>query len=171
MRPAGLRRQTQRIAWVSPARREARRISQTIYLPAVTMANKTSLQNSERARRFALHLPVYFRQPHSSTWLEGTTENISYTGVLFRSPYPLVPETALELRLQLAISANLNHASEIRCKGAVVRVEQRNAPETPIALAVAISDYRIVRRGVFKGGAVGGPENHDTPPKAGRRVH
>ena len=135
------------------------------------MANKTSLQSSERARRFALHLPVYFRQPHSPTWLQGTTENISYTGVLLRSPYPLVPETTLELRLQLATGTKLNHASEIRCKGEVVRVEQRNMPETPIALAVVISDYRIVRRGMFKGGLVGGPENHDTPPKAGRHVH
>jgi hypothetical protein len=135
------------------------------------MANKTSLHNSERARRFALYLPVYFRQPRSSTWLEGTTENISYTGVLFRSPYPMVPETALELRLQLATGAKLNHASEIRCKGAVVRVEQRNAPETPIALAVAISDYRIVRRGVSGGNPLGISENTDLPPKAGPHVH
>jgi len=134
------------------------------------MSNKTLIQNSERARRFALHLPVYFRQPPNSTWLEGTTENVSYTGVLFRSPYPLVPETALELRLQLAIGASLNHASEIRCKGAVVRVEPRNPPESPIAVAVAISDYRIVRQGVFKGGPLGGHESHHTPPKAGRRM-
>lgn len=40
--------------------------------------------------------------------------------------------------------------TEIRCKGAVVRVEQRHALETPIALAVAIRDYRIVRRDVFR---------------------
>jgi hypothetical protein len=134
------------------------------------MSNKTLLQSSERARRFALHLPIYFRQPLSGTWLEGTTENVSYTGVLFRSPYPIVPETPLELRLQLAIGASLNHASEIRCKGAVVRVEPRNAPESPIAVAVAISDYRIVRRAVFKEGPVGGPQSHHTPPKAGRRM-
>jgi hypothetical protein len=102
--------------------------------------------------------------------LEGTTENISYTGVLFRSAYPLVLETALELRLQLAAGAKQNHASEIRCKGAVVRVEQRNATETPVALAVAISDYRIVRRVVLKEGPVGGPESHHTPPKPGRRM-
>jgi hypothetical protein len=83
----------------------------------------------------------------------------------------LVPETALELRLQLAIDASLNHVSEIRCKGAVVRVEQRNAPETPIALAVAISDYRIVRRGVSGGNPLGISENTYPPPKkAGRRL-
>jgi hypothetical protein len=100
--------------------------------------------------------------------LEGTTENISYTGVLFRSSCPLALETALELRLELAVGSKRNHGAEIRCKGAVVRVEQRITPETPIALAVAIRDYRIVRRDVFSGGSVGMPENADPPPKAGR---
>ena len=133
------------------------------------MSAKTSNENPERARRFALHLPVYFRQPHSPTWLEGTTENISYTGLLFRSSHPLVPETALELRLQLAVGTKQNRAAEIRCKGAVVRVEPRIAPETPIALAVAIRDYRIVRRAMFRGDLAGMPKNTETPPKAGRR--
>lgn len=135
----------------------------------VNMSLKTSHQNAERARRFALHLPVFFRQPHSPTWLEGMTENISYTGMLLRSTHPLVPDTALELRLQLAIGARMSPASEIRFKGAVVRVEPRNAPETPIALAIAIRDYRIVRRVMLTGGAVGLDKNGDTSSKARRR--
>jgi hypothetical protein len=125
-------------------------------------------QYVERAKRFELHLPVYFRQPHTPTWLEGTTENISYTGVLFRSSYRMAPETPLELRLQLAVGSERNQGAEIRCKGAVVRVEQRIAPETPVALAVAIRDYRIVRRGVLSGGPGGMPEDADPPPKAGQ---
>jgi hypothetical protein len=133
------------------------------------MGTKTSHRNSERATRFALHFPVYFRQPHSPTWLEGTTENISYTGVLFRSSYSLARETALELRLQVGVGTKQMNGTEIRCKGTVVRVEQRNAPETPITLAVAIRDYRIVRRDVFRGSPVGMPEKTDPPPKAGRR--
>jgi hypothetical protein len=131
------------------------------------MASRTSPQHVERARRFALHLPVYFRQPQSPTWLEGTTENISYTGLLFHSSYPLVPETALQLRLQVAVPTKRRYGAEIRCKGTVVRVEQRNVPETPIALAVAIRDYRIVRRDMLSGGPTGMPENAFPPPKAG----
>jgi hypothetical protein len=131
------------------------------------MGTKTSPQYVERARRFALHLPVYFRLPHSPKWLEGTTENISYTGLLFHSSYPLAPETALQLRLQVAVGTKRSYGAEIRCKGAVVRVEQRNVPETPIALAVAIRDYRIVRRDVVSGGPAGMPENGVLPPKTG----
>ena len=135
------------------------------------MSTKTLHQNGERARRFALHLPVYFRQSQSTPWLEGTTENISYTGVLFRSTHPLVPETSLELRLRLAVGPKLNNASEIRCRGAVVRVEQRNAPETPVALAVSISDYRIVRQAMLREDSMGLGKSADTTAKVRRRQH
>jgi hypothetical protein len=119
------------------------------------MAHRISAQNADRARRFALHLPVYFRELDGPTWLEGTTENISYTGMLILSSAPLVPEAALELRLQLAVGTKVRVPAEIRCKGAVVRLEQTMVPETPVALAVEISDYRIVRRHQFKGSPVG----------------
>jgi len=132
------------------------------------MSTKTSNPSTDRARRFALHLPVYFRQPDSPIWLEGTTENISYTGVLVRSSVPLVPDTSLELRLQLALGAKLDQASEIRCKGSVVRVEQRHTPEASVALAVAIRDYRIVRRATFKENSMVLDKNTDLTPKARR---
>ena len=135
------------------------------------MSTRTLHPNAERARRFALHLPVYFRVPHSPTWLEGMTENISYTGVLLLSTQPVVPDTSLELRLQLAVGPKLNNASEIRCRGAVVRVEQRNAPETPVAVAVSIRDYRIVRQAILRGDSVGLDKSADTTAKVRRRQH
>jgi hypothetical protein len=110
------------------------------------MASQFSSQPAHRARRFALRFPVYFRKLDSPTWLEGTTENISYTGMLFHSSSLLAPQTALELRLRIEVGTKGKDPTEVRCKGRVVRVEQRNAPEPPVALAVAIRDYRIVRR-------------------------
>jgi len=134
---------------VSGLPRTAKTLSHVI-LPAITMNPKTLHHTIERARRFALQLPVYFRQPQSPMWMEGMTENISYTGVLFRSTHPLVPKTTLELRVQLAVGANLDPPPEIRCRGAVVRVEQGNGSQGKIAMAVSISDYRIVRGVVLK---------------------
>ena len=109
---------------------------------AGTMDPRISPQDADRARRFGLRFPVYFRELGSPTWLKGTTENISYTGMLLLSSLSLGLESTLQLRLQL----NVGEPAEIRCKGAVVRVEQRSMQEAPIALAVAISNYRIVRR-------------------------
>jgi hypothetical protein len=109
------------------------------------MGQAKMLQTADRARRFALKLPVYYREADSPTWMMGTTENISHTGVLFVSSSPLAPETPLDLRLEVAVRVKGGGPSEVRCKGSVVRLEPRSAPKTPIALAVAISDYRIVR--------------------------
>jgi hypothetical protein len=113
------------------------------------MLSKTFPQSVERAQRFGLHFAVSFRRLDSPTWSEGRTENISYTGMLLLCPQPLAPETELELRLQLAVGAKGRDPSEIRCKGAVVRMEQRAVPENPVALGVVIRDYRIVRQQLF----------------------
>jgi hypothetical protein len=78
--------------------------------------------------------------------MKGTTENISHTGVLFLSSSPMAPTTPLDLRLEVRIRTKGTGPSEVRCKGSVVRQEARNVAQTPIALAVAISDYRIVRQ-------------------------
>ena len=110
-----------------------------------SMTRKILSQNSSRAKRFALRFPVYFREPDSPTWMEGTTENISYTGVLLHSYSPLALESKLELRLQITVATEGKDPAEIRGKGVVVRMEQRGVPETPVALAVAMRDCRIVR--------------------------
>jgi hypothetical protein len=116
------------------------------------MASKTSSRNRVRARRFALRLPVYFRELDSSTWLEGTTENVSYTGMLFLSSSPFALESTLDLRLRLDVGAKARIPAEVVCKGVVVRQEQRGAHE---ALAVTIRDFRIVRQGSYEGNPEG----------------
>ena len=119
------------------------------------MARKTSTHQAGRAKRYSLRFPVYFRELDSANWMEGTTENISYTGVLFHSPSPLALESTLEIRLQIAVAADGKDPAEIRGKGVVVRLEQRDVPEIPIALAVAMRDCRIVRRLPLAGTPVG----------------
>ena len=115
------------------------------------MTNDKPPQIADRARRFALRFPVYYRELDSPTWLKGTTENISHTGVLFLSSSPLAPETTLDMRLRVAVRTKSGGPAEVRCKGSVVRLEPRNELQTPIALAVAIRDYRIVRQPVGGG--------------------
>jgi len=115
------------------------------------MAPITSPQHADRARRFSLRLRVLFRKPDSAEWSEGTTENISYTGMLFLSSSLLAPETTLELRVPIRTGTKGKHSTEIRCKGAVVRVEQRGPLENHVALAVTFRDYRIIGRHMLGG--------------------
>jgi len=109
------------------------------------MATRISAQPTTRAQRFALRFPVYFRELDSPTWIEGTTENISYTGVLFQSSSSLALESKLELRVQVMVGHEGKNPAEIHCKGVVVRLEQRDVPKTHTALAVAMHGSRIVR--------------------------
>ena len=117
----------------------------SLFFSVGPMAPRTSAQQTGRAKRFALQFPVYFRQLDSPTWIEGRTENISYTGVLFQSASSLVLESKIELRVQVTTGPKGRGPTEIHGKGVVVRLEQRDTPKTPIALAVAMHGSRLVR--------------------------
>jgi len=110
------------------------------------MPTKTLTKAVGRARRFALHLRVYYRELNGQGWFEGRTENISRTGMLFICTAPLRVDTVVELKLELAAGVvKEDHPAEVLCKGTVVRVEQIGGLEPPTALAVAIHPYRITR--------------------------
>jgi hypothetical protein len=100
---------------------------------------------SARAERFPVQIPVRYRIPHGPEWFEARTENVSHTGVLFRTKSILKPTTLLEVRLELPpTNGNRSHA-EVVCKCEVVRVEQARGGGISPALAVAIHDYRLTR--------------------------
>ena len=109
------------------------------------MARKTSHKRNGRAKRFAFRFPVHFQEVDSRVWFEGTTENISRTGVLFTSASPLSLTGMHQLRLRISVAAVPNLA-EIHCTGEVVRSEPREVPEASVALAVAIRDFKLVRQ-------------------------
>jgi hypothetical protein len=100
---------------------------------------------SARAKRFAIRIPIHYRKPHTSRWFEGTTENISYSGVLFRAESLLQPKTTVELRFELPAAILGEAPGEIFCKGVVVRIEESPISAVTPALAVHIDGYRMVR--------------------------
>jgi len=98
-----------------------------------------------RAKRFFIQIPVRYRVPDSPEWLEAQTENVSYTGVLFRTKSILKPTTNLEVRLELPPTKGDGGHPEVVCKCQVVRVDKHPGRKSPTALAVAIQDYRLTR--------------------------
>ena len=50
-----------------------------------------------RAPRFVIPLAILYRTPGDAAWLEGWTENISRSGVLFRADHQVAPDTPVEL--------------------------------------------------------------------------
>ena len=74
-----------------------------------------------RARRFNLHLPLRYRPLGEKSWRPGTTENISRSGLLFQAQELLHPNVQLEISLVLPAEIAGLAATEVICRGEVVR--------------------------------------------------
>ena len=98
-----------------------------------------------RAERFGIQMPLRYRLNGESKWRKGTTENISYSGVLFRGEEFAAPNTLLDLNLLLPDQIAGVPSAEVLCRGVVVRAERPKGTEVFPALATTISHYRFVR--------------------------
>ncbi|MDT8068862.1 MAG: PilZ domain-containing protein [Terriglobia bacterium] len=99
-----------------------------------------------RERRLRHEVPVQFRVKGTEEWLQGTTENISKSGVLFRSPLSMEPETKLELKFEMPKELTGDAPAEVVCQGSVRRVianpaTKKQPPTFNIACAVAGYDF------------------------------
>jgi len=97
-----------------------------------------------RAQRFSLQLPVLYRRSDESPWLQGTTRNISRSGVLFQTHAYQGSGVSLDLLLLMPEDMVGPVPAKVHCHGRVVRILSADAPTTDTTLAVKISDYRFV---------------------------
>jgi hypothetical protein len=96
-----------------------------------------------RAQRINLHLPLKYRRLGEQGWRKGTTENISRSGMLFQAEEVLQPNAQLEINLVLPAEISGLAATEVICRGEVVRsVESSDTTVSP-ALAAKILQYRF----------------------------
>jgi hypothetical protein len=84
-----------------------------------------------------------YRPVGQASWREGTTENISRSGVLFRAPELLDLDTPIEMRVALPIGASPDLFSEVICSGRIVRTLSGAGLEKRPALAAAITESRL----------------------------
>ncbi len=96
-----------------------------------------------RAQRFYLHLPLRYRRLGEKQWHLGKTENISRSGMLFEADELLQPSSQLEINLVLPAEIAGLSATEVVCRGEVVRtIEHRGTTLNP-ALAARILQYHF----------------------------
>jgi hypothetical protein len=98
---------------------------------------------STRAHRFSLQLPMKYRPVGHTGWREGTTENISRSGVLFRAPDLLEPNTSVEMRVALPVGPTPELFPQVLCTGRIVRTVGISSNEPYPALAASIIGYRL----------------------------
>ena len=117
----------------------------------VTMSSRTAAgvlekkSSAFRARRFNLHLPLRYRPLGEKSWRPGTTENISRSGLLFQAQELLHPNALLEISLVLPPEIAGLAATEVICRGEVVRSIEGKAqgPGVTPALAAKILQYHF----------------------------
>ena len=96
-----------------------------------------------RAQRFQLHLPLRYRRLGETIWHEGTTENISRSGMLFQADEVLQPSSQLEINLVLPAEIAGLSATEVVCRGEVVRTVENQGTKLSPALAARILQYHF----------------------------
>jgi len=96
-----------------------------------------------RARRFNLHLPLRYRPLGEQNWRAGTTENISRSGLLFQAQELLHPNAILEISLVLPAEIAGLAATEVICRGEVVRSVEAQGQGVSPALAAKILQYHF----------------------------
>lgn len=96
-----------------------------------------------RAHRFNLRLPLRYRKVGEQGWRQGTTENISRSGMLFQAEEVLQPNAQLEINLVLPAEIAGLSPTEVVCRGEVVRAVASGETATTPALAAKILQYHF----------------------------
>ena len=104
---------------------------------------REKLSPASRAQRFNLQLPLKYRLLGESVWRNGTTENISRSGMLLRVEETIQPYAQLEINLVLPAEIAGLSTAEVICHGEVVRTVELEQPIVGPALAARILRYQF----------------------------
>jgi hypothetical protein len=96
------------------------------------------------APRAPITTPVRYREPGDADWIEGLTENVSRSSLLFRGRRIGEPRAALEMIVMLPSTAE-GPGGRALCHGHIVRLASPDS-DGPTAVAVKISSCRLVGR-------------------------
>lgn len=98
-----------------------------------------------RAQRFPIETRFRYHIGGEPTWMEGTTINISRSGILFRAQKEIAPRTMLQMRIVFPSQLTGYGPVSIVCWGPVIRSESVGASGTDRMLAAAIIRYRFIQ--------------------------
>jgi hypothetical protein len=98
-----------------------------------------------RAQRFPIETRFRYRIGGEPAWREGTTINISRSGILFRAQKEIVPRAMLQMRIVFPSELTGYDPVSIVCWGPVIRSESDGASGSDRMLAAAIIRYRFIQ--------------------------
>src|SRR5271165_6504278 len=142
-KPFNLRDLKSRVREVLDARTTPPEVAMSAQSASSRQPEPTNQISPSRAQRFQLHLPLRYRRLGEKHWHEGTTENISRSGMLFSTDELLQPSSQLEINLVLPAEIAGLSATEVVCRGEVVRTIEPVGETLSPALAARILQYHF----------------------------
>ena len=98
-----------------------------------------------RARRFEVRMNLRYRPNETGGWQEGATENISRSGLLFRSESLLKRGTPFQMILTLPAEKAGQRPVHVACLGTIVRMVPRESAEASNLFAARFVDYEFIK--------------------------
>jgi PilZ domain len=98
---------------------------------------------AHRAPRYPIRITMLYRLPGNKQWRQGRTENISRSGVLFRTDHKMSLEAPIDMLLALPVEVAGGRNARVICRGRVVRMEGAPGDDTERAVAATITNYRL----------------------------
>jgi hypothetical protein len=102
-------------------------------------------QHHSRAPRYSIPIAILYRTPADPVWQEGQTENISRSGVLFRTARPIASNTPVELMLEIPDFITTAVEGPAICRGRIVRAMPPSLLEDRPAFAAAVLEFEMAR--------------------------
>jgi hypothetical protein len=110
-----------------------------------------------RARRLRLETALRYRVNSTSTWYEGTIENLSQSGLLFQGPQRLPVNALIEMVFEMPEEISGQKNRNVLCQGRVIRCEDLQGKKASSrdkedqekedgvnVLAASIVDYKFI---------------------------
>ena len=86
-----------------------------------------------------------YRKDQEKDWVDGHTENISQSGLLFQAPEPLNPDTIVQICFSLPDTAEGESGATVLCEGRTVRTILAAASDDSPSMAVKLFEYKLKR--------------------------
>jgi PilZ domain len=97
-----------------------------------------------RARRLRMQEPLRYRVKTMAAWHQGTIENLSQSGVLFRAGQSIAQTTLVEMRFEMPEEISGQKESLVLCQGQIIRCKEKPKADGGVTLAAAILDYQFL---------------------------
>ena len=110
-------------------------------------SENSTLAGAQRAHRFPVRTSLRFRTSDEEAWLEGETQNVSRSGILFRAREPISVGALVELRFVPPKGMGGRGDAAVSCHGWIIRATPPDGKSELPTMAANILTFLSLLKG------------------------